>query len=69
LRTIKMAAGGPAGAAEAERMVSEKIDAAFALQKRAMTGDLGATPVGVSARTLAHYQRKVSANRRRLCKG
>jgi hypothetical protein len=29
---------------------------------------LGASPASASARTLAHYQRKVSANRRRLTK-
>ena len=69
LRTLKMAAGGQAGADEAQRMVNEKIDAALALQKRALTGGLGLTAASVSARTLAHYQRKVSANRRRLTKG
>jgi len=68
LRTLKIAAGGPAGAAEAERMVNEKIDAALALQKQALTGALGLSPATMSARTLAHYQRKVSANRRRLTK-
>jgi hypothetical protein len=49
-------------------MVSEKIAAAGALGAMALSGRLGATPAGASARTLAHYQRKVSANRRRLAK-
>ena len=69
LRTMKLAAGGAAGAAEAQRMVNEKIQAAMALQTKAMTGRLGATPHGTASKTLAHYRRKVSANRRRLTKG
>jgi hypothetical protein len=69
LRTMKIAAGGPAGQAEAERMMSEKIEAAMALQAKALTGGLGITPASAAARTLAHYGRKVKANRRRLAKG
>jgi len=68
LRTLKIAAGGPAAEAEAQRMVSEKVDAAMALQIKAMTGGLGFTPPGAAAKTLAHYRRKVRANRRRLSK-
>jgi len=66
LRTLKLAAGGDAGAAEARLMIAEKIDAAMTLQARALSGGLGTTPASLSARTLAHYRRKVSANRRRL---
>lgn len=69
LRTIKIAQGGAGGRAEAERMVSEKVEAGFALQALAITGGLGTTPAGASARTLAHYRRKVKANRRRLIRG
>jgi hypothetical protein len=69
LRTLKIAQGGPAGQAEAERMVSEKLKAGLALQTLALTGGLGATPASASARTLAHYRRRVNANRRRLSKG
>jgi hypothetical protein len=69
LRTLKIAAGGPAGAAEAQRMIGEKVDAAVALQTLALTGGLGTTPLSATARTLAHYRRKVRANRRRLSKG
>lgn len=69
LRTLKIAQGGAAGQAEAERMVGEKIEAGLALQALAATGGLGATPASASARTLAHYRRKVRANRRRLSKG
>ena len=68
LRTLRIAQGGAAGQAEAERMVSEKVDAAVALQVQALTGGLGVTPASASARTIAHYRRKVNANRRRLSK-
>lgn len=69
LRTLKIAQGGAAGRAEADRMVSEKIEAGVDLQARAVTGRLGSTPASASARTLAHYRRKVNANRRRLTRG
>ena len=69
LRTLRLAQGGEAARLEAERMVSEKVDAGIALQTMAMTGGLGLAPVRASARTLAHYRRKVGANRRRLAKG
>jgi hypothetical protein len=68
LRTLKIAQGGAAGQAEAERMVSEKVQAGVDLQALALTGGLGVTPASASARTLAHYRRRVSANRRRLSK-
>jgi hypothetical protein len=69
MRMLKIAAGGPAGAAEAQKMVSEKLEAGIALQTLAMTGGLGFTPSSVAAKTLTHYRRKVRANRRRLTKG
>jgi hypothetical protein len=69
LRALKIAQGGAASQAEAGRMVSEKVEAALDLQLRALTGGLGVTPASPSARTLAHYRRKVRANRRRLSKG
>jgi len=68
LRTLRMAQGGERGRAEAELMVSEKVAAGLALQAMALSGGLGVTPADASARTLAHYRRKVSANRRRLTK-
>jgi hypothetical protein len=68
LRTLKLAAGGPAAQAEAERMVSEKVAAGLALRQRALTGGLGYSPASATAKTLAHYRRKVRANRRRLSK-
>ena len=68
LRMWKLAAGGAAAEAEAVRMVSEKVEAGLALQARAMSGGLGATPQSAAAQTLSHYRRKVRANRRRLAK-
>ena len=68
LRTLKMAQGGAAAEAEAKRMVREKVRAAADLQVKAITGGLGATPASASARAVAHYRRKVSANRKRLTK-
>lgn len=69
LRVLKIAAGGAAGEAEARRMVEEKIDAGVAWQSLALTGGLGITPHGAAAKSVAHYRRKVRANRRRLLKG
>ena len=66
LRTIAIASGGPAADAEARRMVSEKVDAAVALQTLAVTGGLGFTALGAASKTLTLYRRKVKANRRRL---
>ena len=66
LRTARIAAGGTAGAAEAELMVTEKVRAAIELQTRLMTGALGTTPLGATKASVKHYRRKVAANRRRL---
>jgi hypothetical protein len=66
LRTLKIAAGGDAGAAEADVMIREKIKAASELAILALTGGLGVTAPGAASKTLAHYRRKVRANRRRL---
>jgi hypothetical protein len=69
LRALRIAQGGAAGQAEAERMVSEKVEAAMALQAQALTGGLGGTPASATARAIAHYRRKVKANHRRLSRG
>ena len=66
MRTLKIVQGGEPGATEAELMVREKIAAGLALSAMAVSGGLGDTPASATARTLAHYRRKVSANRRRL---
>ena len=69
LRTLKLAAGGAAAQAEAQRMVSEKVAAGMLLPMLAMTGRLGTTGPAVAAGSLKHLRRKVRANRRRLAKG
>lgn len=69
LRALRIAQGGEPARAEAERMVAEKVEAGLALQTLALSGALGLTPAQASARTMAHYRRKVRANRRRLLKG
>lgn len=68
LRTAKLAMGGVEAQAEAQRMVSEKALAAFALGAALATGKLGSRPETVASRTLAHYGKRVRANRRRLSK-
>jgi len=68
LRTLKIAAGGADAEAEALRMVREKVDAAVALQAKALRGGLGFTSARVASEKLAHYRRPVRANRRRLSK-
>jgi hypothetical protein len=69
LRTLKIASGGVAAETEARRMISEKIEAGFALQAMALTGGLGLTADGAASKMVTHYRRKVRANRRRLAKG
>lgn len=69
LRTLKLAAGGTAAQAEAQRMVSEKVAAGMTLPMLALTGQLGATGPAIASKSLAHLRRKVRANRRRLAKG
>ena len=66
LRTARIAAGGSAGTAEAELMVTGKVRAVIELQTRLMTGALGVTPLGATHGPLKHYRRKVAANTRRL---
>jgi hypothetical protein len=59
LRALKLAAGGPGAALEANRMVSEKIAHANSEGSRIL---LGASPASV----ISSYRRKVRANARRL---
>ena len=66
LRMMKIAAGGVAAETEAKRMISEKLSAVLELQSRTLRGGLGVTPHGAAAKSLAHYRRKVRANRKRL---
>lgn len=66
LRSFRMAQGGSAAHAETQRMISEKIAALFELQQLALAGKLGETAPDTVRKTVAHYQRAVRANRRRL---
>jgi hypothetical protein len=68
LRGLMMAGGGPAAAAEMQRMMNEKVAAALALQALAWSGGLGATMPAVLDRSVRYYGRRVRANRRRLTK-
>ena len=68
LRAMKLAVGGKAAATEAQRMVSEKIEASLALQGKAFSGGLGTTTLSAAAKALDHYRQKVRANQTRLAK-
>lgn len=66
LRLARFAMAGPFAHKEAQLMVTEKINAAVELQMRLLTGTLGLSPLSSAKKTINHYQRKVSANRKRL---
>lgn len=66
LRTLRIATGRDPDGVEARRMVSEKIEAALALQTLAFNGALGVTALSATSGAVSHYRRKVRANRRRL---
>ena len=66
LRSAKMALGGAEAQLEAQRMVAEKAEAAWRLGLLLAGGGLGARPETIAGRTVAHYGKRVSANRRRL---
>src|SRR5687767_2263460 len=65
-RGALIALGGAKAELEAERMVAEKAEAAWDLGLAFATGGLGIRPETVARRTLAHYGKRVRANRRRL---
>lgn len=69
LRMMKLAAGGSAAAAETQLMVSEKIEAAAAAQAHMTASLMSGTGLQGANRAVAHYRRKVRANRRRLSRG
>jgi hypothetical protein len=66
LRLAKLARGGAAATAEANRMVSEKISAAAEAQQAAATAMLTGNAAQIPARTVRLYRRKMRANRQRL---
>ena len=65
-RSLKILRGGTAGSAEAQLMVTEKLEAMAELHTRLVTGQLGATKQQAARATLNHVRRKVRANRARL---
>ena len=67
-RIMKLTAGGAASNTETRRMIAEKVEAGLTLQTLALTGGLGRTPQSAARKTLAHYRRRVRANRHRLRK-
>jgi hypothetical protein len=66
LRMLRVAGGGPAAAAETQRMMSEKMTAACLLQWRSWLGLLGHSAPDIAGGSLRHYRKLVRANRRRL---
>ena len=59
LRLVKLSAGGSPARAEASRMISEKVNAAWGASVTLMTG-------GSSAKVIGQYRKRVAANYRRL---
>ena len=66
LRMLRIAGGGTAATAEAQRMFSEKLVAASMLQWRSWLGLLGHSAPDITDGSLRHYRKLVRANRRRL---
>jgi hypothetical protein len=66
MRTARFATGD-ATAAEAQRMVSEKMEAAAALQMQAILAAMGGSPLGAH-QVVRHYRGKVRRNRARLAR-
>jgi hypothetical protein len=67
LRLMRLASGGVAGAAEAQRMVTEKAAAGLAAQAAATSALMAGRSFTAAARRAAvPYRRRVRANRRRL---
>lgn len=66
LRMMKLAGGGAGAAAEAQRMVAEKVSAAMAAQTELALGVISGSPHAGPTKAMALYRRRVRANRRRL---
>jgi hypothetical protein len=67
LRLAKLAAGGPAAALEAQRMLAEKSAAAVEAQFAAgIALATGVSHTAAGRKALGRYRRRVRANRRRL---
>ena len=66
LRMTRIAAGDAGARHEAERMITEKVQAGLELQAKLIDEGLSLTPLSGTQKTLRHYRGKVAANRRRL---
>lgn len=66
LRSTRLAMGGTTAWQEAERMVTEKGTAGLELGMALASGRLGTSAERIAGGTVAHYRRRVRANRRRL---
>lgn len=66
MRSAALAMGGDPAYREARIMVAEKAEASAALGVALMTGKLGSSPESITRGTVAHYRKKVQANRTRL---
>lgn len=66
MRFARISQGDLGAAMEMQRMISEKGEALFNLQLKAMTGSLGARPETAARRAVKHYRRAVAKNRKRL---
>ena len=69
LRLARLARGGAAAKAEAQLMVSEKIEAHGALLRDLGQGKLGKGAGGITDGAVRHYLVRVRANRKRLMGG
>jgi hypothetical protein len=67
LRLMRLGQGGPNALAEAQRMISDKIDAALEAQAETARAFLsGRTSHAHARRCVAIYRRRVETNRKRL---
>lgn len=66
LRMLKLAAGGPAAASEATRMVAEKFSTFADAQRAAAAAWPSGGLAGATSAAQRRYSRQVAANRRRL---
>ncbi len=66
MRSWRMMQGGAAARDESVRMVSEKLQANMELGLAAMAGEGGVTPEAQARKAIRHYQKRVTANRKRL---
>lgn len=68
MRIPRLMAGDASALAEAQLMVSEKIETAARLQWKLMTGGFGSSGPAVMNGSIDHYRKAVRRNQRRLSK-